>query len=375
VIRLALALAASAWAAAPARLSDSIIQVGLASRASRVSLRPEGEFSAVDLASGERRPLVRGKTVEASSDRQGRVSLGGVRFSGAVRLLPGRVEDSVYLGERRYRGNVILKPGGDATVTVVNELGIEEYLYGVLAREMSPDWPLEALKAQAVVARTWALNNLGKFADLGFDLSDDARSQIYSGLDGESERSRRAVRETSGEILLWRGRPLDAFFHSCCGGHTAPASAVWGGADPRPLRGVPDRYCSDSPYFQWSAFLSARAVAAALRGMGFDVPSVDSLTPGRRDGSGYLRDLRVRAGRRTLRLRASDLRNAMASVKSAQIWRIIRRKGGFELVGRGFGHGVGLCQWGARGLASRGRGYRDILEHYFPGAEVAVWER
>ncbi|MBI5244773.1 MAG: SpoIID/LytB domain-containing protein [Elusimicrobia bacterium] len=359
------------------RVSDSIIQIGLASRVIGVDLRIAGSFQAADLASGEKRPLVKGQTYEISSDRSGRVIIGASTFSGAVRLLPASRDDIVVLGERRYRGNILIKPGEGGTVTVVNELGLEEYLYGVLAKEMSPQWPMEALKAQAVVARTWALNNLGKYSELGYDLSNDERSQIYYGLDAESERVRQAVQETAGEVATWRGKLLRVFFHACCGGHTVPASAVWGGADsPKPLRGVRDRHCSGSPYYKWSAYFAHEDILAALHAHGFALARIDSIRPGRRDASGLLKDLRIRSGRKTAAVKANDLRLWLGSteIKSAQIWRIIRRKKGFEFVGRGYGHGVGLCQWGAFTQAEAGRSYRKILAFYFPGARIVKRE-
>ena len=281
------------------------------------------------------------------------------------------------LGERRYGGNILINPGKAGTVTVISELGIEEYLYGVLAKEMSPQWPMEALKAQAVVARTWAFNNLGKYSDLGYDFSDDERSQIYSWLDGESARVQQAVQETAGEVLTWRGKLLRVFFHSCCGGHTAPSSAVWGGREPpKPLRGVSDPHCSASPHFKWSAYFTQMDILSALQAHGFSIGMIDNIRVGPRDDSGWLTDIRVDSGRRTLTVRANDLRIWLGSteMKSAQIWRIIRGKKGYEFVGRGYGHGVGLCQWGAFAQAESGRTYKKILDFYFPGADLVKRE-
>jgi len=355
------------------RVSDSIIQVGLANRARSVVLRMEGSFHAVDLHNGERHPLKRGELYEFHSDKSGRIHFGDIPLSGAVRLLPDGHEDYVKLGDKRYRGNMLLKPGDGGTVTVVNELGLEEYLYGVLAKEMSPDWPLEALKAQAVVARTWALNNLGKYSELGYDLTDDVRSQIYSGLDAEAERAQQAVRATAGQVLSYKGKLLTVFFHACCGGHTAPAAAVWGGiGTPKPLRGVKDKHCARSPHYKWSAYFANDDILGALNDHGLDFERLDALRPGKRDASGWLKDIRVRCGRKTRTVKANDLRTWLGptELKSAQIWRIIRRKKGYEFVGRGYGHGVGLCQWGAYAQAEQGRSYRKILAHYFPGATI-----
>ena len=375
VLFCALAAGAVLAAAQPPRplrrVSDSIIQVGLASRVARVSMTLLGDFQAADMTTGEKHPLEKGRAYEIRSDAAGGILFGSIPVSGAVRLLPGSPGDTVALGERRYGGNILIKPGEGGTVTVVGELGIEEYLYGVLAKEMSPDWPIEALKAQAVVARTWALNNLGKYSELGYDLSDDERSQIYSGLGDSSPRVRRAVEETAGEVLRWRGKPLRAYFHSCCGGRTASPS-LWGEDSPKPLRGIHDPHCKDSPHYKWSAYFSRSDIIAALLSHGVSAGSLDSIRPGPRDASGRLKTFRIRANGKTIGVAAKDLRAWLgpSDMQSAQIWRIIRHKKGFEFVGRGYGHGVGLCQWGARAQAEAGRGYRKILAFYFPGASL-----
>jgi stage II sporulation protein D len=371
---------ASSGPAAPSaaleRVSRSIVQIGLFSRVKKAVLRPEAPFVATDQSDGRSHPLPQGRAFEVRASRGGGVRLGDMSLGGIVRLTPKNPGGSVLVGTRRYRGNLLLKPGEGGTVTVVNELGLEEYLYGVLPREMSPDWPLEALKAQAVVARTWALNNLGKYAELGYDLTDDDRSQVYSGLDVEDERARRAVRETAGQTLSWKGAPLNVFFHSCCGGHTAPATAVWGGEEkpPKPLRGVRDRWCADSPHARWTAYFTDDTILEALQGRGMMGARLERIAPGERDGSGHLKEIRLRVDGRSFTVRAGDLRSWLgaADIKSSQIWRIVRRRHGWEFVGRGYGHGVGLCQWGARAMADDAKSYRKILSHYFPGADIVV---
>ncbi len=296
-------------------------------------------------------------------------------FEGQVRLSPETASGYVELGPRKYGGSLIIRADRDSTLTVVQETGLEEYLSGVLPVEMSPEWPVEALKAQAVVARTFALGNLGKFQRSGFDFSDDARSQVYAGLDRQDPRTTAAVRETEGEVLAWRGKPLKVFFHSCCGGHSADVATVWGSAEktPPPGRGVRDRTCEASPHYSWTAYFSNEAILAALQGHGILVTSLRGISVGRRDrASGYAKTLRLTAGRRVIELRANDFRNWIGSteLRSTKILRIARRKHGYQFEGSGYGHGVGLCQWGARLQADRGKDYRQILKFYFPGAEI-----
>ncbi|TBR24342.1 SpoIID/LytB domain-containing protein, partial [bacterium] len=234
VLASLLALAAGPGKADPGaeRRADRLVAVALFQKAPSVSFTPTGSFRAVDQATGELTALKAGKAykVEAEKGKDGkpRLVFGPHLLKGPARLLPGKADEFITIGERRYRGNLLFRPNVDGTVTVIDELGLEEYLFGVLPHEMSPDWPLEALKAQAVVARTYALARLGRGPDAAFDLTDDNYSQVYTGLTTESELVRKAVRDTAGRILLYNGKPLPAFYHSTCGGHTAGALDVWG---------------------------------------------------------------------------------------------------------------------------------------------------
>lgn len=360
------------------RVSPSILQIAVVQRTRELLLRPEGAFSAVEQRTGRSSPLESRRDYELRAGEGSRFAFGPYRFEGPVRLVPGAAEDWMRVGPKKYQGSLLLRPNPDATLSVISELGLEEYLHGVLPAEMSPDWPPEALKAQAVVARTFALNNLDKFRDSGFDLSNDSRSQVYDGLDSHDPRAIRAVRETAGLVLTWKGRLLPAFFHSCCGGRTASHAAVWGGPRdvPRPLRGVADRFCSASPHYAWSAYFPSDAVLAALQRHRLPVARLKGVRIGSTDPSGIVRTLRVRADGSWLEVRTADLRSWLGpgEFKSARLLRVVEKRKGYVFIGRGFGHGVGLCQWGARGMAERGRDYRKILRYYFPGAELSPHE-
>jgi len=337
-----------------------------------------GDFSVIDQTTGEIRRLEHGKEYKVEADESKRLIMGPHFFYGPTRLLPGKPKEYVLIGKRKYRGNLLFRPNEDETVTIIDELGLEDYLFGVLPQEMSPKWPLEALKAQAVVARTFALNNLGKFSSSGFDLSDDFFSQIYSGVTLESDSVKRAVEETAKEVLFWRGKRLPAYFHSCCGGHTTDPAGVWGprtkirSSPPRPLRGVRDRYCKVSPHYRWSAYFRKDDLLRMLQRQGRSVATLTRMRGGTRSPSGALSDVRFLVDGSWIRVSANKLRLWLGpgELKSSRIQRIVRRKRGFEIFGRGYGHGVGLCQWGTRVQAELGRDYRKILSFYFPGSKI-----
>ena len=380
VLGCLLALAAGARARGDAgdeRRADRLVAVALFQKAPSVTFVPTGSFKAVDQSSGELVTLKNGAEykVEAERAKDGKLKLlfGPHLFGGAARLVHGKAEDSVAIGERRYRGNLLFRPNPDGTLTVVDELGLEEYLFGVLPHEMSPDWSLEALKAQAVVSRTYALGRLGRGADEAFDLTDDAYTQVYTGVTTESDHVRKAVRSTAGRVLTYKGKPLPGYFHSTCGGHTAGSAEVWGGADPKPLRGVGDRWCKVSPHYRWEAYFANSDILAALNRNGITAVRLLDVREGDRGSAGWLSNIRVKTDRGWKRVPANKFRLWLGprDLKSVRFDAVRRRRKGFEFEGRGYGHGVGLCQWGARAQSDAGRSFEEILGHYFPGASLS----
>lgn len=280
---------------------------------------------------------------------------------------------TVTVDGRPYRGDLVLEPDpASGGARVLNRLRIEDYLYGVVPSEMPASFGLEALKAQAVAARTYAL---AETLERGW-LYGDTRSQAYRGLAGESPLSQRAVRETRGQVLAVQGRVFSAFYHSTCGGRTLPAAQMFPGAAP----GVMDREvdcpdCGHSPHFAWSRRFAVARVASATGLPGAELTSA-SATPA--VWPGRPRTVHLDFGARRVELTPAKLREQLAqgvpiaqSLPSTRFASAPRVEGG-ELVieGRGWGHGVGLCQYGAAGFAARGADYRAILARYYPGAEL-----
>lgn len=364
-----------AFPARAARQGSRLIRIGIAPGVERLEVVPEGDYALAD-AAGRAHALTSGRSY-VFSERGGEVSVAGWRLAGEARLTARSGAADVRIGRRRYRGTLIVRANPDGTVTGIDELPIEQYLLGVLPLEMDPDWPLEALKAQAVVARTFAYTQLGKYAKRGFDLTADTRSQVYGGLLDDPASVRQAVEGTRGEVLGYKGEILNVYYHSCCGGHTADEGAVWklGGPTPPPLRGVRDGYCKASPSYRWKVFVPYDRLLAALEGRHLIGGRLRSFSIGAR-AAGWVEDFVAKIGDETLRVGANDLRLAVGAsqLPSARIMRVIRERGGVEFLGAGSGHGVGLCQWGAREQAARGRRYEKILKYYFPGSTLSVVE-
>ncbi|HEV2862014.1 MAG TPA: SpoIID/LytB domain-containing protein [Pyrinomonadaceae bacterium] len=263
-------------------------------------------------------------------------------------------------------------------------LPLEDYVFGVLAAEGSVETELEALKALAVAARTYALHNLGRHGRDRYDLCDTTHCQRFTRVPDESSRpdfydlARRAVRETSGEVLRdSSGGAAESYFSASCGGATADAALLWGGAvTPAHLKGVRDESCEAAGWVDRIASSKLqKALAADERS---DVGArLDSVRVLRRDHTGRAELIEV-SGERRKRLRGWDFKIIVGrtlgwDVLKSSRFDVARSGPAFVFRGSGFGHGLGLCQSGAHRMAQRGASYRQILDKYMPGLPIADW--
>lgn len=353
---------------------------------------------------------VRGRTVTTATDgREWRATTLGERvslrdpagrvhgpFAAPVHVRP-RGGSPLRIGEHAYRGGALLRPEGER-LTAVNVLGLEDYLAGVVPHELGsrPPSEIEAVKAQAVAARTYAVSHLGRRDALGFDFHATVQDQVYRGLSVRDTVAERAVRETRGEIVAWEGRPILAYYSSTCGGRTSAIDEVWRSPPVPYLRSVADRdpgtgrdYCEISNRYRWtetwtgerlarilSATLAAHEGLRALR-----IERVEELRVSARTTSGRVDTLLVGAHGRSFRVHGDSTRwvlrpdsaqgrilNSAAFTLEAEhaeggVARLVAR-------GAGWGHGIGLCQMGAIGRARAGQDHRTILATYYQGTQV-----
>ena len=308
-------------------------------------------------------------------------------------------EGMVLVGITTYRGCIRLVPAAGPDFTVVNDVDVESYLAGVLPKELYPAWHPETYRALAVAARTFAMY-WAKVSEpaQAYDLGDGQSSQVYGGLTAETSKSWDAVRRTYGQVLACRHEGKEGIFmaqySACCGGYTNPASAIRNAPDIEPLAGGREcGDCSDCPRFRWPPvrILKAdvfKALKAAFAGSpavgvmdGVDRIDVVSAAVG---GRPLWIDV-VAPNGRSLRIRAEDLRLSLlrSDVPAAGLYsmncrmRSVRASssapaaGAIEFYdGRGFGHGVGLCQWGAQRKAREGWSAEEILQFYYPGGDI-----
>lgn len=292
-------------------------------------------------------------------------SSSGVEFdnrrSSAVWVEPNN-DGYVFIGDRWYRGRVLLTPtqGG---LAAINYVDLEEYLYSVLGGEMPSSWPAQALQAQAVAARSYALFQRQQSGNSLFDLGTSTSWQVYRGLETEAPSTRSAVEATRGQVLTYNGQIIQAVFHSSSGGHTENVEDVW--VQPLPyLRGVQD-YDAGAPVFEWSVALSMQDFDRRIPGVGTLISAVpEETTP-----LGRVVSMRFQGNGGTRVLKGSDIRSALG-LKST-LFNISVSGNTVYVTGRGFGHGIGLSQWGAHNLAAQGYSYQQILSHYYQGVVLS----
>lgn len=293
--------------------------------------------------------------------------------SQALRVLLGRgqaqkLDAGTFLFEgRRYRGSFARMPNGE----IVNTVPLEQYLYGVVSREMPPSWPAAALQAQAIVARTYVLQRSNPERD--YDLVPSEADQVYTGLDGEHPQSSSAVDATVGQALRYRSGFAQAVYSSCCGGHTESSSDAWGGAPLPYLAGVVCGHCNDSPWYSWTQHVPLELVQSALLAQLRGIGNVRAITLEMPDQSGRAHFWSFDGESGSQQVKAADVRRAVGTrvLPSLLVRSVaVQAEQRVDIEGGGLGHGVGLCQWGARGLALFGADARAILAYYYPGTGI-----
>lgn len=278
-------------------------------------------------------------------------------------------DENISLNGKKYRGEVRFYKETDGSITVINTLPLEEYLVGLVASEMPMDWPNEAIKAQSVAARTYAMFQKQGRAHLNYDVEATTVDQVYEGVPQNDERVREAVESTNGEILTLRGKLFKAFFHSTCGGQTETALNVWNEANNFHI--VHDNFCAKSPHSSWTFTLGKNILATKLREAGFSAKTIRKISVEKQRNNPRAASVIIDTGEQTIYLQGNDFRRIVGYEKLKSTWFNIRLVGlNVVFEGKGYGHGVGMCQWGVKGMAESNKSYRDILKFYYPWARI-----
>jgi stage II sporulation protein D len=358
-----------------------VVRVGLASLGAHetVHITSDQAYAAIDPATNQRVASWKGGENLSFKATGNLVSMGSrtlpaVYFSAegpTLKITSGSVI-------RRYRG-WIYAFANNGKLTLVNELPLESYLMGVVPCEMGAASPVEALKAQAVAARTYTLTKIGSFSKYGYDVDDTTRCHVYRGADMESSATNEAVRATSNQILTFGGKPIEAVYATVSGGVTADAREAFGGNGQPYLVPVVDLdpkgkpYGSHNKWFAWYLDIPAETMRAKFSEKGVDFGAIENVEVIGKGPSGRAINIRLTTDKGQFDLNARLIRDAFGvdTVRST-LFTISKTATGFRIDGKGWGHGVGMCQAGAVGRARAGQKYNQILATYYPGTQLVT---
>lgn len=412
-------------------VEQPMIRVGLWTNQPSILLSADGDFSLIDAATGKQiKDYTAKERVIVALKPEGLMVNGSMVSTQVLKVTAKAKEQAIEVNKRHYRGSIEISwKIGKQGITVVNSLPMEQYLYGTASKEIPVDWPIEAIKAQAVAARTYAIHNLGKHKAEGFDLCATTDCQVYGGKEEEAATVLKAVDQTAGQVITYHGQTIDAFYHSSGGMYTENSENVWGNYVPY-LRGVED-YTEDTPRYHWEKSITAKELEfylnkagryiGTLKAIGLSPLKQAPVTSDDRGVSGRVKTISFIGANGSTELTGNQLRNILGlpstlfdikmqtqplkgiivdfsetggmgsktielnippdSPKSFLLdktnLRHITGQSGEVIVftGYGFGHGLGLSQWGAKVMAEKAAPgdttyFIKILQHYYQGVQV-----
>lgn len=289
----------------------------------------------------------RNNEVWVAGSRDGDIELNGIRYHGEIRIL------------QQFNGKL----------SVIGEVDLENYIAGVVGSEMFHSWNEDALRAQAITARTYAMYKRKVRQNNTYHL--DILELAYRGIAGETEKINRIVQETRGVVMVYNWNIFPSYFHSTCGGHTEDCKHVFGKDSIPPLRGVVCNYCNSSRYASWSKSISKSEIEKKLRDANISVSNIhaiNTLNPGEGDHGSKV-EIVSDEGNREMDANGFRLLIGPNYLYSTAFSSKNTGKN-ITFSGKGLGHGVGLCQYGAQSMAESGFDYTTILKHYYPGVEL-----
>lgn len=410
-------------------LSEPTIRVGLWTKQSSIYISSEAPFSLKNIDNGQvvGQYEANAKVYITVKDNKVMVNDKLVKLKTMeISLQENNVDAGINVNKKKYRGKVTLTNVNKEGLTVINTLPIEQYLYSIVPSEMPASWHLEAVKSQAVAARTFALNNMHKHEAEGYDVCATTHCQVYNGKTVEMDRSTKAVDDTNGLVMLYKGKPISAVFHSSAGGKTENSEDVWGSYLPY-LRSVED-YDQGAPNYKWEKKMTPSEVQNKLQAAGYSIGTLqaievsqlnkDSKNANDRSASGRIKTIGFIGDKGSINLEGNKARSILGlnstlfdvslvvpnekkiDVQIGMYYkknidvnlppykekglmtdkentrRITGRPGELILFnGFGWGHGLGLSQWGSKAMAEKSPEtnslyFKEILRHYYQGIEI-----
>ena len=307
--------------------------------------------------------------------KNGKILINGYNTKSSHIIILADMPESIRLRDKFgenivYRGRMDVITENNNSLTVVNTLPLDEYIMGVVPRETFPAWPPAALRAQAVAARTFAVSHMPNGKNKQYDIVSPTH-QLYGGATAETPFTTKAVLDTQGEILTYNGKVLCTFFYTCCGGKTEEAKNIFPTIKEYP-HAVDSPYCKGTKHYSWSYSVALPNCSQKLRKAGKYLPGqIRSVKIIKRFKSGRAAKIKFSSKTKSVVVTGEECRKILGynNIRST-LFKIRIKNGRLQFVGRGWGHGVGLCQWCSEVMAEKGFDYEQILKHFYPGTEI-----
>jgi len=348
------------------------IRVAIIQDAASLNLKVNGSYEVID--SLAKKILYRGNKLNTTvaSYKEG-ILLGNVNPRRAKILIKSADPAALIINGRRFSGYIELIKKEEARLLVVNYIDLQDYIKGILYNEASHYWPIEALRAQAIVCRTYALYQAQVNKARDYDVTADIYSQVYGGRGSERLRTNKAVEQTKGMALTYQGKFFPAYFHATCAGHTEDASLLWS-IDIEPLKGRVCDFCRESPHYKWNLVLSKNEIRDKLNAAGYRFGGIKEIAVLNKNRSSRVAKIKICSEDKDTEISAKDFRHTIGpNIIRSTKFNLASAQNDIIFEGLGWGHGVGMCQWGAYFMAKQGYAYQQILEYYYPGSKIASY--
>lgn len=347
--------------------TEATVRVLLAEKAKSAYIKHSGKVYIYTKNLDKKYKVSAAGTLAVKALGSGKIQVGTLQAAQPIILEPAA---NTVLGwnNNSYSGKIYIIPAQNA-FHLVEHAPLETYLYGVLPYEMSYTWPLEALKAQAVAARTYTLKTLEGVKNQNFDVYSDVRSQMYKGGGKQYDSVKKAVDQTRGQVLTYEDKLFFTYYHANCGGATDDVrSWNFGAKSIKPLSGASCKYDSHSKSYKWAMNVARQKVESYAKSVGL-TGALKSIKISRKTDTGRATNLIIKTAKGSKTVPCGRFRLA-TGIRSCKITKLDVRKNDVRFEGKGYGHGIGMCQDGANGMAKDGKNYRKILKNYYPGAEI-----
>ncbi|MBF0569475.1 MAG: SpoIID/LytB domain-containing protein [Candidatus Omnitrophica bacterium] len=355
---------------------SKLIRVAVLRNVDHCVIGIDGPYTMIDMVTGVKIDAGARMRPALVCLKAGKINIGNKSYEPAKIIIQPQNEATLRIDDRHFRGSITIIRDSDPSFTVINSIEIEQYIRGVLYHEVSDKWPLEAIEAQAVATRTYALYAIEKSVTHDYDVTNDIYSQVYGGKTSERYITNIAVKQTRGEVLTYKGKIFPAFFHANSGGITEDAYELWQ-IDLPPLRGgVESPFSVNSPHYNWSKNFRLKDIQDKLNTKGLKLGLIKDIQVIERNKSGRVRKLQIttRDGKTEIMDGKVFREDIGPNVLRSNKYDVVMKGWYVDFVGHGWGHGVGLDQWGAYNMARLRYSYKQILSFYYPGSELVRFQ-